>query len=356
MKIANGLTLTFNTKLTTNHFYKYILLCFLTIIFSQNATAQGCAELPSGIAVSEISSNGTNCDYEIDLCVEVPNSPRPKRIDYEIVYDSNGDGTKDANMFYSFSPGGKIPAGTHCLSAMAPSEAFIVKDVLCGTAFDVIIIGYTNNSGGGGGDCATTLGTITEEDGFQPLVTALPVELVSFYGKSSDDNNSLIWTTASEKDVDYFIIEKMGKGESEFSEIGRMVAVGNSASMETYEWFDYEPTYFDYYRLNMVDVDGTSEYSNIINVRQAVEGFRVLSISPNPVESYTTMKYTALSKTAAVDIFNQQGQLILQMKLDVEEGLNELEMDLSELTAGMYFLNITDGRTSIQRKITKIRS
>ena len=351
MKISNGLFLTSISNLT---FFKYLSLSFLLFIFSQNSFGQGCTELPGGIVVSEISGNGINCDYEIDLCVDVPNSPRPKRIDYQIMYDSNGDGFKDTDMLFSFSPGGQISTGTHCLSALAPSEVFIVNNVLCGSEFEVTITGYTNNSGGSGGSCATTLGIITESGGYLPQGAPLPVELVSFSGQSTEINNSLKWATATEKDVDYFIIERMGNNETEFYEVGRINAVGNSTSLLTYSWDDFDPSYFDYYRLNIIDLDGSWEYSNVISIKKEVLGLKLQPIFPNPVSTHASIEFVTISKTVIIDIFNQQGQLILQREIASDDGLNNLDLDMSNFARGIYFLNMNDGRTSIQQKFIKI--
>ncbi len=58
-------------------------------------------------------------------------------------------------------------------------------------------------------------------------VVSLPIELIDFTVTKSDDNNLLKWTTASEKNNDYFTLEKTKDG-IQFDVIGIQSGVGNS--------------------------------------------------------------------------------------------------------------------------------
>lgn len=93
--------------------------------------------------------------------------------------------------------------------------------------------------------------------------TTLPVELISFTGKEIGEGNLLEWITASEINTQEFIIEKSTNG-LDFKEIGSVVAVGNSFEQNKYFFIDVKKTSINYYRLKMVDFDGSFEYSNVL--------------------------------------------------------------------------------------------
>ena len=98
----------------------------------------------------------------------------------------------------------------------------------------------------------------------------LPIELVSFsYGKSS---NEFVWTTASEKDNDYFVVEysKNGKDWVECTEhVASMVNTGYAYNTEPI--MPINESLFSYFRLKQVDLNGDYSYSNVITVSFFVE-------------------------------------------------------------------------------------
>ena len=103
-----------------------------------------------------------------------------------------------------------------------------------------------------------TLGTV----GANPL----PIKLVTFYGEKEQNKNILRWTTASEKNNDYFTIEKTTDGK-EFHEVGRIEGAGNSIYHNSYSLTDANvENILNYYRLVQTDFDGKKEYSDLITI------------------------------------------------------------------------------------------
>jgi len=88
-------------------------------------------------------------------------------------------------------------------------------------------------------------------------LVALPVKSVDF--KLSQSNGTVIagWTTRSESNSAYFILEQSTDSQH-FSEIGRIPAAGNSSVSKSYSFTDENPAIgINYYRLKQVDSDGT---------------------------------------------------------------------------------------------------
>lgn len=87
---------------------------------------------------------------------------------------------------------------------------------------------------------------------------ALPVEMISFEGKNTEQGNVLIWKTASEHNSSYYLIERSTTGEfTENSVIAEKSAAGNSVETLTYAFVDNSFTSaINYYQITQVDVDG----------------------------------------------------------------------------------------------------
>jgi hypothetical protein len=94
----------------------------------------------------------------------------------------------------------------------------------------------------------------------------LPIELVHF---SADVEGHVVrtrWTTASERNNDYFTVERSQDGHH-FELLGTVKAVGNSQSPVDYEFLDLSPwAGTTYYRLLQTDVDGSKSFSNMVPV------------------------------------------------------------------------------------------
>jgi hypothetical protein len=102
-----------------------------------------------------------------------------------------------------------------------------------------------------GGSC--TAGTCT-------FTGPTPVELLSFTANRDGNRAALQWITASEQNSSYFSVEKSDDA-IHFTEIGSVNARGNSSNLITYEYEDRQFNSTSYYRLKMLDKDGSYKYS-----------------------------------------------------------------------------------------------
>ncbi|MFK7807200.1 MAG: proprotein convertase P-domain-containing protein, partial [Saprospiraceae bacterium] len=102
---------------------------------------------------------------------------------------------------------------------------------------------------------------------FSELVP-LPVELISFEGQALEKENILTWTTASEENTEWHIIERSIDGKNNWTEIGRTRAAGTSAAIQKYELMDQSPVANAYYRVKSLDFDARFEYSNVVNIQR----------------------------------------------------------------------------------------
>jgi hypothetical protein len=108
----------------------------------------------------------------------------------------------------------------------------------------------------------------------------LPVRLVSFSAQQLDGQVQLKWQSAEEKNTSHFEIERSADGKN-FSALLTKKAQGNSVALVSYQALDNSPVSgTSYYRLKMVDLDGTFEYSKMVSVSN--EGAVWVRAYPNP--------------------------------------------------------------------------
>jgi hypothetical protein len=173
---------------------------------------------------------------------------------------------------------------------------------------------------------------------------ALPVELTAFTGWNQGTVNRLQWVTASELNTSKFIVEK-SLGQGDWAVIGEKTAAGNSSQQLTYDFTDNNPVEGNnYYRLKVVDLDGTFSYSNVINIpvgEAVVNNFT--RVYPNPtggllnVEIQSTETYDT-----KVTVYDVVGKKVLDRVSNLNKGLNTLQFDFSQLANGSYILQFAD--------------
>lgn len=179
-----------------------------------------------------------------------------------------------------------------------------------------------SSSSGGNANSFAVTGPIT-----------LPVKLSSFTSSIQNQAALLKWSTESEVNFDYFAIEKRSKN-TDFVEIARVAAKGGKSN---YDFTDRDISFeTSYYRLKMVDKDGTFEYSDIID-ETLPSSAQKLSIWPNPVVNQTaSVKFKELSAKASLKVVDISGKTVYSLAL--KEGDQIANLDLSKLIKGQYVL------------------
>lgn len=107
----------------------------------------------------------------------------------------------------------------------------------------------------------------------------VPVTLLSFTGETVDLNNELKWTTSNEINVEKFEVERSLNGQA-FEKIGTLVS-RNTPGNHNYFHLDRNAPEMAFYRLKIIDLDGTYAYSEIVQLSRRLRP--VFSMNPNPV-------------------------------------------------------------------------
>jgi hypothetical protein len=99
----------------------------------------------------------------------------------------------------------------------------------------------------------------------------------------------------------------------------------------------------NYYRLKIVDADGKVTYSTTVALLNAVKGFDIVSIAPNPVVTgnFKLNVASAQSSKMELTIFDMQGRLVNRQSISVIAGYNSLPMNVANLSLGTYTIQAT---------------
>ena len=186
----------------------------------------------------------------------------------------------------------------------------------------------------------------------------LPVELISFSAKRVEKDVVLNWETATELNNDYFTIQRSLDAITFTDLTPNVKGAGTTVVPQSYNFIDEEV--FDilqedllYYRLKQTDFDGSFSYSSIHAVQYKNEHAEI-TIYPNPTSGWLQiLNYTTYPSDAILEIIDLNGNNLISKNVSFEKGTNLLDVDISMLSNGAYFIRITDSKTQTIKSIIK---
>ena len=187
----------------------------------------------------------------------------------------------------------------------------------------------------------------------------LPVELLSFDAAAIDNKKvKLTWQTASELNNDYFIVER-SKNALDWENIGRVAGFGNSIETKDYDFIDFNPDLgINYYRLRQVDLDGTTDFSDVRNA--LIDQNYQINIFPNPTSNqlFINIKEEDFNQnfsTLHIEIYTTLGKKVLETSHS-NRFSDLIELNVSDLVSGTYYLRIRLDGLIIENKLVNIMS
>jgi hypothetical protein len=176
----------------------------------------------------------------------------------------------------------------------------------------------------------------------------LPLELLDFRGKLENKAALLSWTTAQEKDVLGFEIERSIDQKS-FEKIG-FVAAKNQVSTQSYSFNDIAlKQMIQYYRLKINDLDGSFTYSKVIAIQTAERGGKAAFVlAPNPVSTEMQVVFSSLPESAFdLRITDRAGRRVLEQHYSTSEA-KTLTIPVNNLLAGHYIVTVQMPNGTVQ--------
>jgi hypothetical protein len=173
----------------------------------------------------------------------------------------------------------------------------------------------------------------------------LPVNWLSFTGKGLNKfENYLQWSTASETNNDYFVVER-STDMMNFTAVQKVKSQGNSSKTQVYSIIDKlkeSSSRNIYYRIKQVDADGKHTYSKVVTIKPFVQSNIDVSIS-NPFEGAPVIYFdnSIKASTLSIEVTDITGKVVLTQTYTLAEGRNEFTpVEFSGLRNGVYFTQI----------------
>ena len=180
--------------------------------------------------------------YVVNITV---NSSQPDMVYYGMWIDWDEDGVYD-----DFYTGAQQTASPAIATTTITAPAIVGSSVNIRLRADDNPFAATDFSGGK---------TNGEAEDFQALVV-LPVELTHFNGRPNGCLVDLQWYTESEENFSHFELQRSNNGR-DFEKLTNIQGTGGTGIPFNYTYLDKGAQEENYYRLKMIDLDGTSDLS-----------------------------------------------------------------------------------------------
>lgn len=179
----------------------------------------------------------------------------------------------------------------------------------------------------------------------------LPIQLLEWDGKCEGKLVRLSWTTASERDNDFFTIEKSLDNES-WVAIGTVRGAGNSSHMISYSFVDEGASARAYYRLRQTDFDGTNELSHTIVAGCGNgNGTTIVTAWDDGVDLNLEVSST-LEGIYELTLMDGQGKILMVRPSQViQTGITVLRMNKRDIATGVYVVRLHNKDDVMTRRV-----
>jgi hypothetical protein len=177
----------------------------------------------------------------------------------------------------------------------------------------------------------------------------LPVQLILFTGTNENTYNNIYWSSAVEVNFRYYELESSEDGIT-FTKIATVNPIGNMSQTNNYTYYDFNRfENITYYRLKMIDLDYSYEYSRIISIENNNSKPENCVVYPNPASTELFIKLSVPGETEAnVKIIDVLGREIFNQKIDLTQNIDNTYINTTTFVSGTYFVTITSGDNFIK--------
>ena len=166
----------------------------------------------------------------------------------------------------------------------------------------------------------------------------LPVQVLDFKSKVTGCQVSLQWKIATAAGLDHIEIEQSERGIS-FNQVNQL----HSTSDGTYSVNVSQVSNTAYYRLKLVNANGTFFYSETISAKTACGIKEEITVYPDPVTSASRLVFTTATEEGAAEVFVTDifGRIVLKQEVYINTGINTINVHFDKLPDGAYYIHIS---------------
>lgn len=183
----------------------------------------------------------------------------------------------------------------------------------------------------------------------------LPIVLTGFNARWQGNTGvALSWETQQESNSNHFAVQRCSDGVS-WQTIGIVDAAGSSSTLCSYAYLDNAPEpALGYYRLQLVDNDGSMSYSEVKLVSRSAGS--VIRVFPNPAADRIGISFgsAGLPGIVAVRLLDIQGKVLAQKKL-VDPAGQTISLPVSGYAPGSYIVQLLSTEGVLQTEMVVIK-
>jgi len=175
-------------------------------------------------------------------------------------------------------------------------------------------------------------------------VAILPLDKIELTGVSINTKiNKLIFKVYNPNFIKQYEIQRSATG-NDFSTISKISLNTNNQSQTDFEYLDQSLiSNSNFYRIKVVNIDGSVQYSNLINIASKIKDFDITMttnlISNNQVSLFIQSKNKGNVQFFVVD---EIGRIIQSDKFVYQKGSQEKLININpHLSKGIYFLKLS---------------
>ena len=185
----------------------------------------------------------------------------------------------------------------------------------------------------------------------------LPVELARFSARAEGDVNVVEWTAAAEVDLAAYHVER-ATDPAAFSAFAEVAPRGASGIEAVYAATDVRPAATTYYRLRVEDLDGSTEYSDVVAVTRAGAGGKYgpgLTLAPNPARDYVQVGIAGAPGAGSapdrtLTLTDAAGRVVRRRTVTGADAVS-LRVDVAGLPAGLYLVTAAGAEGRVTERL-----
>jgi hypothetical protein len=172
-----------------------------------------------------------------------------------------------------------------------------------------------------------------------PSNAILPITLSGFRATCGQDGALLKWETQQELNSDYIEVQASANGNDWLS-LKRIKTKGTAVVTKQYNYTDKAVGGKRYYRLKMVDLNGSYSYSLVISSSCSVNDVSIIAF-PNPVTTHVQIIFNGIrKKQVEINLLNAAGQLLYSQSLGTVDGYRNVSFPVNHLAGGIYYVQV----------------
>jgi len=187
------------------------------------------------------------------------------------------------------------------------------------------------------------------------LPDVLPATLTSFdVAYKLGQFAEIQFATTNEVNLATIQVEKSIDGKF-FTPLASVAALGGAS--QQYQVKDAAPTNGSYYRLKLINADGSFVYSSVAKLVLSAQE-RLVRLQPNPIVGAQPLVVTITNtkdEVGAYRLYNFSGKLIAEKKINLQKGINTFQIgELATAVSGTYHLQIVSANQNVNKKVVKV--